>query len=403
MVGMPLRRSLAVVIAVLALASLLPAAGVCCPFCSMQGQTLIGDVNQASMVLYGTFTNAQPGLDAGQGTTDLKIEAVIKKHEILGDKKEITLPRYVPNKDPKVKFLVFCDVFKGKIDPYRGVPVQADSDMVKYLKGALEIKDKDIGTRLRFYFDYLDNKEIEISNDAYKEFGNADYKDYRDMAKKLPADKIAKWLADPETAAFRYGLYASMLGHCGTDKHADLLRKLLDDPQKRISSGVDGMLAGYTMLKPKEGWDYIRGVLKDATKEFMLRYAALRAVRFFWDSRPDVLDKKDLIKGVSDLLDQSDIADLAIEDLRKWSCWKVCDQVLGLAQKKSHDIPIIRRAILRYALSCPEKKAAEYVRLCRTRDPELVKDAEELLKLETPPQPAANPPPVIATKADKKS
>src|SRR5437879_6344093 len=149
-----------------------------CPFCSMQGQTLIGDVNQASMVLYGNFANAR--LDAGgdgQGTTELHIDAVIKKHDILGDKKVIIVPRYVPtDKDNKVKFLVFCDVFKGKIDPYRGVPVQADSDMVKYLQGALAVKDKPIGERLRFYFDYLDNKEVEISNDAYKEFANADYK-----------------------------------------------------------------------------------------------------------------------------------------------------------------------------------------------------------------------------------
>jgi hypothetical protein len=351
----------------------------------MQGQTLIGDVNQASMVLYGVFTNAK--LDASgdfsQGTTDLQIEAIVKKHELLGDKKVITLPRYVPPSDKNTKFLVFCDVFKGKIDPYRGVPVQADSDMVKYLKGALAVKDKDISTRLGFYFDYLDNRELEISNDAYKEFGNADYKDYRDLAKKLPPDKIAKWLEDPNTPAYRYGLYASMLGHCGTDKHAQLLRKMLDDPQKRNGSGVDGILAGYAMLNPKEGWAYIQGLLKDSSKEFMLRYAALRAARFFWDSRPDVIEKKGLVDGVCDLLDQNDIADLAIEDLRKWGRWEVCERVLNLQEKKSHDIPIIRRAILRYALSCPDPKAAAFVQACRKHDPEMVKDTEELLKLET--------------------
>jgi hypothetical protein len=355
-----------------------------CPFCSMQGQTLIGDVNQASMVLYGTFTNAK--LDAGgdgQGTTELHIDAVIKKHEILGDKKVILVPRYVPtDKDNKVKFLVFCDVFKGKIDPYRGVPVQADSDMVKYLEGALAVKDKPVGERLRFYFDYLDNKEVEIANDAYKEFANADYKDYCDMARNLPADKIAGWLADPNTGAFRHGLYASMLGHCGTAKHAQLLRQMLDDPQKRITSGLDGMLAGYTMLQPKEGWQYVSSLLKDPARDFTLRYSALNAARFFWNSRPDLVSHRDLAAGVSQLLSQSDIADLAIEDLRKWGCWEYGDEILGLQSKKSHDVPIIRRAILRFALSCPGNKAVAYVDQCRKRDPETVKDAEELLKLE---------------------
>jgi hypothetical protein len=364
-----------------------------CPFCSMQGQTLTGDVNQASMVLFGTLANAK--LDAngafGQGSTDLRIEAVIKKNAILGDQKVITLPRYVPSDNNSTKFLIFCDVFKGKIDPYRGVPVKDNGDIVKYLQGALAVKDKDLGARLRFFFDYLDNADLEISNDAYKEFGNADYKDYRDMAKHLPADKIAKWLQDPETPAFRFGLYASMLGHCGSAAHADLLKKMLDDPQKRMNSGVDGVLAGYVMLKPKEGWAYTRQILGDPAKEFMLRYSALRTVRFLWDSRPDLVQRKELLDGVCLLLDQGDVADLAIEDLRKWGQWGVADRVLALHGKKSHDIPIVRRAILRYALACPEPKAVQFVAEQRKKDAETVKDVEELLKLETAAPAAPTP------------
>jgi len=383
----PVVRSLLVGIVLLAGCLVLPHAAPACPFCSMQGQTLLMDVGQATMVLYGTFENAK--LDAGDsgggGTTDLKIEAVIKNSDTLGDKKVITLPRYIPSdKNSKMKFLVFCDVFKGKIDPYRGIPVQADCDMVEYLKGALEVKGKSVEQRLKHYFNYLDDKETEIASDAYKEFATADYKDYRGMAKDLPPDKIAKWLEDPNTPKYRYGLYASMLGHCGTAKHAALLRSMLDDPQKRVTEGVDGVLACYTMLKPKEGWEYVRNLLKDPSKEFLLRYAALRAVRFFWDSRPDLLKKEDMVEGVKSLLDQNDIADLAIEDLRKWNRWELCDAILSLQAKKSHDVPIIRRAILRYALSCPDNKAVAYVVEMRKRDPESVKDAEELLKLETP-------------------
>src|SRR5438045_644070 len=80
-----------------------------CPFCSMSGQTLTDDVNQASMVLYGTLKNARlnAGGDLGGGATDLEIESIVKKHEILGDKKMITLPRYVPTDNAKTKFLIF--------------------------------------------------------------------------------------------------------------------------------------------------------------------------------------------------------------------------------------------------------------------------------------------------------
>jgi hypothetical protein len=390
-----IRRSAFVLILLTGAIALSPLGGAraanlaACPFCSMQGQTLVGDINAASMVLYGTFTNAQlNGSGEGGGTTDLAIEAVIKKHEILGDQKKITLPRYIPpaEKGAKVKFLVFCDVFKGAIDPYRGVPVAADSDMVKYLQGALAVKDKQINDRLRFYFDYLDDKEPEISNDAYKEFGNADYKDYKDMAKHLPAAKIVKWLEDPETPAFRYGLYASMLGHCGTAKDAQVLRKMLDDPAKRTGSGVDGILAGYFMLDPKPGMALVEGIMKDAQADFMYRYAALRAARFLWDAENKPEAHAKLAASVENLLPQADIADLAIEDLRKWSQWKASDQVFKLKGQKSHDVPIIKRSILRYALSCPGPKAAEIVAEWRKTDPETVKDMEELIKLEGAPK-----------------
>ncbi len=371
---------------------LLPAA-VACPFCSTQGQTLTGEVNQAAMVLYGTLSNGKidPSVEFGQGTTDLEISAVIKSHEIIAGKKTVVLPRYVPTleKDKGAKYLIFCDVFKGKIDPYRGVPVKGE-DMVKYLTGAVDLKDKDPTTRLRYFFKYLDSEDPEVSTDAFKEFANADYKDIRGMAKELPAETIAKWIRDPNTPSFRLGSYASMLGHCGTAEHAALLREMLDDPKKQASSGIDGLLAGYIMLQPKEGWAYLRNILENSKengqpREFLYRYAALRCARFFVDFRPDVIDRKQIIDGVCQLLDQSDIADLAIEDLRKWKAWEVTDKILALDGKPTHKAPIVRRSILRFALSATDQpRAVEFVKQARAKDAEWVKDVEEILTLETP-------------------
>jgi hypothetical protein len=167
---------------------------------------------------------------------------------------------------------------------------------------------------------------------------------------------------------------------------------MLEDPEKKATSGVDGLLAGYVMLQPKEGWEYVRAILKDPSKEFLLRYAALRTVRFLWEYRPDLVDKKQLAGGVSLLLKQGDIADLAVEDLRKWGVWDMADQVLGLQKSEAYKTPIVRRAVLRFALSCPANKAAaSYVEEQRQKDPTAVRDAEELLKLEQSAA-AATPP-----------
>jgi hypothetical protein len=62
--------------------------------------------------------------------------------------------------------------------------------------------------------------------------------------------------------------------------------------------------------------------------------------------------------------------------------------VLAVRRTAAYKLPIVRRAILRYCLSCPgNARAAAYVAEQRKEDAEAVKEAEELLKLEqdTPP------------------
>jgi hypothetical protein len=354
-----------------------------CPFCSEErGPTLVGDFNQAAMVLVGMFHDPMLGKGGLEdGTTDFTIDQVLKSNDIIKNKKIITLPRYLPN-PKKNKFVVFCDVYKGTIDPYRGVEVQPNSDLVKYLFGAVAVKDKSSAERLRYCFDFLNSAEFDVAIDAYREFAKADYKEYKELAKKLPPDTIADWLKDPKTPPYRYGLYASLLGHCGKEEHAKLLRSMIDDPEKRKGSGIDGLLAAYLMLEPKEGWTYLTNLLKDANQEFLLRYAGLRTLRFFWDQRPDLVAKKDLVHGMTLILNQSDMADFAVEDLRKWHQWQLTGQILDLYGKKTHDIPVIRRAILRFALQSPEARAQAFVQTQRQRDADWVKDTEELLKLE---------------------
>ena len=367
-----------------------------CPFCASAGQTLTQDASQAAFIVFGKLSNPQFDPNASlQGTTDLNIEVVIKPHSFLGDKKVITLNRYIPvNKDDKSKYLVFCDVFNGKLDAYRGVQLKAGSKIAEYLKGALEVKDKDPTTRLAYFYKYLDCEEYDLANDAFGEFANADYKDYRELAKKLSPDQLVKWLKDESTPPSRFGLYGSMLGHCGKAEHAKVLRELLDDPNKRFGTGLDGLLAGYIMIDPKAGWQYVRDIFKDSSKDFMLRYAALRSARFMWDYRPDLVTKADIVAGVAPMMSQEDIADLAIEDLRKWQRWEMLNKVLALFEEKALDRPIVKRSILRFALNCPPKeypKAAEFVAAQRKRDAEWVKDVEELLLLELDTKPKAAP------------
>jgi hypothetical protein len=387
-----------------------PAGAHYCPFCAAQGQTLLGELNQADFILYGTLKNAkQDPDDPTQGTTDVEIESVIKNHPYLAElknKKVMTIPRYVPPQDPKTKHLIFCSLYAPttlfpisaigsgmvmgnwamhKVDPYHGLPVQPDSKIPEYLKGVQEIRDKDAVTRLRFFFDYLESPEIDISNDAFLEFGQADYKDVRAVAEKLPPGAVLKWIKDPSTLSMRLGLYGLLAGHTGSADDAKALRAIIDDPNRQYSSGLDGLICGYLMLDKKAGWEYLTKLLKDTTKDFTTRYAGIRVVRFMWDFRQDLLTKDELLEAVKIPLSQPDVADLPIEDLRKWKQWQLAPLVLETVKKEKHaKEPLVVRAATRFFLAAPPDTpgAAEFIAQRRKADPDGVKDIEELLSLE---------------------
>ena len=397
-----LRCLIPAALAVVACLSFAPPVAAC-PGCGPpSGQTLTMEVSQADFILYGTLTNAKPDpKDPGssKGTTEMTIDAVVKSHALVKDKKSFTIPRFVPPDTKPFKYMVFFNVVNGDVDPYRGVVVSTDSKLPEYVKGALEVKSKDAATRLRYFFDYLESTELEISADAYNEFAVAEYKEVQELAAKLPAETLMKWIKDPNTRASRLGLYGLLLGHSGKPEYAAELRKLMDAPDNKYSSGLDGMLMGYVMLDKKAGFEYLLKLVADPEKEFLVKHSGLKTLRFYWEYRTDVLTKKQVLEGMSQLLTHADLADMPIDDLRKWKAWDMTTTVLKYADKESHNtLPINNRSILKFALAASwadpkNAAAADHVAKIRKQNPERVKLVEELLQDEMkvtpkPPEPA---------------
>jgi hypothetical protein len=79
---------------------------------------------------------------------------------------------------------------------------------------------------------------------------------------------------------------------------------------------------------------------------------------------------------------ESDLADIAVEDLRRWGCWDLTKEILSTFERKSHESEIIHRAILRYAIACPRPEATRFVAEQKRRKPELMAEVEEALREE---------------------
>jgi hypothetical protein len=358
--------------------------------CSLCGgganrQTLRQEAAQAKLVLYGTLSNPRlnaPGtVAAGDGLTDLQIDHVLKRDPFLGQKKTVELPRYVPvNPKEPPKFLVFCDVYNGRLDPYRGLPVRSAA-IVTYLQGALALDPNDRPQALLYFFNHLDDAEPEIAADAFLEFARASDREVGQVAAKLAPDKFRNLLQAPTTPPERIGLFGFLLGACGKDQDAALLLRLVQNPTAQTLQGLSGLLSGYVELRPREGWELAWRMLRDDKRPFEERLAALRLLRFYHGWKPEE-SRANVLRGLGYLLPQGDLADLAVEDLRRWRCWDLTADVLAQYGKKSHDAPIMRRAIVRYTLSCPRPEAARFLATVRRQEPELVRDVEESLQFE---------------------
>jgi hypothetical protein len=323
--------------------------------------------------------------DGGQrDTTFLVVRGVVKDHPILAKRPVLRGPS-IPINDPKnpPSFLVFGDVFKDEPEIYRsdyGGPA-----LFEYARGLLAAAPKGEVTVLRHCYDFLGSAEAEVDEDAFAELTGAAQADLARAASKFDPAKPRRWLTDTTTPANRLSFYGYLLGHCGARQDAPVLRTLIDRSIKEETlAGRDGLLVGYTLLDPAEGWGVVRKVAGQGGSEFGARFAALRAVRFFATLRPDVVPKKDRLAVVALFLDQDDIADLAVESLRKWRCWDMTERVFALSERKMQppSSRFVHRSVLRYAIQCPDPRCKAFVAGERKKNREAVEREEDYLTAE---------------------
>jgi hypothetical protein len=320
--------------------------------------------------------------DGGERDTSfLIVRGVLKDHPILA-KRPVLRTRFIPINDPKnpPSLLVFGDVFKDEPDLFRGI--EGGPALFEYARGLLAVAPKGDVEVLRYCYDFLGSAEAEVANDAFAELSRAAPADVARAASKFDPAKLRRLLSDEKTPDYRLSLYGYLLGHCGARKDAALLRALIDRTLKEGNVlNREGLLVGYTLLDPAEGWALVRKVAGQGENDFPARYATLRTVRFFSTVRPDVIAKQDRLAVVAHFLDQDDIADIAVNDLYEWRCWDLTERVLALSARKIEAVKprVVYRSVVRYALQCPDPRCKAFVAEQRKKNRELVEQQEELL------------------------
>lgn len=366
-----------------------PSPAPACSLCGALGAriSLVQEFENAQVVLYGRIANPrldiQPGGIPGKGTTEFHIDKIVKDHPDLSPRKMVLLSRYLPILDPKdsPRYVMFIADPKKNSEPYTGR--QLASPAVLDFLVATERYRNDPAEALRFAAKHFDHADPLIAEEAFLMFARGDDRRIGQLARELSPVNLRKLVQTPDLEPERLSMFAFLLGACGDAKAGDveLLRSLLEKPGERQHKSFEGILAGYITMQPREGWAFARDTLKDEKHSLLLRYAALRAMRFFYNARMEEYGSQ-VLEGLGLALMHTDLADIAIQDLRKWKRWEHTKLILSCYDRKSHQSPIVKNSIVRYALACPMPEARTLIERIRRQDPELVRYHEEVMMLE---------------------
>lgn len=366
----------------IALALLLPCPALACSLCGAMSKrvSLVQEFEQANVAVYGHLKNAKL-LDAknGKGTTEFHIDAVVKDAPGFPREKMIVLSRFLPALDPKdpPRYVMFFRVPSKSLEPYNGRQLTS-AEVLHFVAKVTSYRDNP-AEALRFAGKHLDDADPQIAEEAFLAFAKADDKLVNQVAKGMTPEMLRKLIKTPDLEPERLSMYAYLLGACGDKSDIEQLKSLLKDPSPRMFRAYEGILAGYIMMQPKEGWAFAHETLRNPKSEFVLRYAVLRTLRFFYNANAEEHGANVLL-GEGMAIVQPEIADVAIQDLTRWKRWEHTKLIVSCYDKATHQSPLVKYGLVRYALACPQAEAKALVDRVRREDPKLLQYLQEELK-----------------------
>lgn len=349
------------------------------------------DCRDASIV-FTAWVESNRREDDQNGCTTLRIDGSVRFPALLGLPERITIDRFIPidaDKPPQA-YLIFADVHKGKLDAFRGTPLKEPALTVDYLRGILALDESNVQKRVEYVFKHLRSREPEVMSDAFVELEKLEADEVIKSGRGLDRTEVRQHSKRRDLNGPQLSNIVLLLAGCGKADDVPLLLDILAQTQGKSKAGVDRNpaasmnlerpLIALTILAPETGFTQIRRIIDDQKEDFLRRYGALRAVRHLYQHPVAKIDRKSVVNAIAAFLEHEDMADLAVEDLRRFERWEFAARIVQLP--KQLDVPIVRRAVLRYALSASKeaKVAAEYVTLMRALNPEAVKDAEAAIR-----------------------
>jgi len=354
-----------------------------CSICSGYQQSLSvreqASKSNTKAIFFGIITNSTLNAD-GSGKTTISLTKTLKIASEFKAPPFLTIPQYLPCEASSFNgILLFTDFSKGGIDVVRGVPIPS-KEVQEYVEGAMLASSKEGPALLDYFLPNLQSSSREIAADAFLEFAKASDATLLNISKKMNPALLKSWILDPKVPEDRLGLFAFLLGGCGAEADVNFLFQLLKSPSSRAQASYDGALVALIRLYPNKGWSALNDALRNDDTSLQLRLACIRSIKASAEIYQNESDRTKILNALNIALKQGELADLAIEELRRMKRWELTPEIISLYGTKGYNAPVMKRAFLRYALTAPNDQTIEFfLNKCREKEPQVLLEVQESL------------------------
>jgi len=371
--------------AVLLLATNFAGALFACSICAGYGQSLSlreqALKTNSKVVLFGLITKSSLESD-GTGKTEISVQKSFILPSDFNLQPSISLKQYLPfDANAYNGVLLFADCFKGQLDVFRGVSIPS-KEVSSYAAGALGAINLKGPALLDFYLPFLQSPSKEIASDAFLEFAKVSDFTLVEFSKKMSPALLKSWILDPKVPEERLGLYAFLLGGCGSESDISFLLAMLKSQDARAQAAFDGAMVALIRLHPNKGWNALDGFLRAEDTPLQTRLSCIRSIKVANEILEGKSDKGEIFKALNIAIKQGELADLAIEELRKMKHWGFTQEILNLYGTKGYTAPVMKRAFLRYTLTAPKDRVVEnFLAQWEMKDSQIILEVKESLGL----------------------
>lgn len=311
------------------------------------------DFDRSDFVVYGAVAKSHVD-PKGFPVVDVAVIEVFKGHPSI---KDLNTIRVRQEYEVGKVVILFCKV-DGQVNmPVESLSTVRGSALVQFLRGMSSCNSR--AECLEYCLDHLESGDPDVAARARREFDVPSARELLAEAKSLSPVKLADRLRNVRTLEAQYS--ALLLGGCGSAEHGKLLRARIVESVRKEDADLSGFLKGCVLLQPKEGWAYLHGLLLDSSQPWKLRKSAFDAAVFLFEGT-DLVDRKELTRGMAALLDQRDhLAYECIVFFTRHKVWDRTNQVLDLYDRQPKAGFSVNSAVIDFAMDSPEPRARAFL------------------------------------------